>query len=690
MLVKPGVKCLHASVLPSRAAHLQETCIIIGCLATLYLARMFWDMARVSLPMWHRGTTVGALNSLLIAVELMVEGFLRVVRSVVTQCMIFVLLLLASRIPLWICIWFSGTNRRTKRLFVSASIPFSAQLLGCYYLGGDNLFARGFAVGRPVYDASAANSTWRLGGALARGAAVDEAGWPYYYTALHEASRKGHTEVVRMLLAHGADPGRANAFGDTALSVSSCNGHSAVVRLLIAHGADPNTRNAFGDTPLMLASYHGHQHLVNTLLSAGASADAVNIYSDSALSLAVRRRHVEVVRRLQYSMSWRQLSTILKDAAANVVKGVLKPFQVVATPMQRVLWPLMQRVPRLSRTLNAVLQTRKQDPDDARTGLVYRLYLDGGDLEGPCSAFQSKSLLHLFGYTDVICQDAACERCAATVPYLHRLVLTWGLWFWQQFDGDFRSLLDSRVKSDKAGLCREAVLALCWFCLAAYGCVCDMFDLLASLRAKGARERALYLAAKNMEVEEVRDLLELGVCPEGYRDAREYGANALISACIQGHEQVVRDLLEARANPDVTDHFGRTPIMHAALHAHPEIVRMLLEAGSDLDVQDIFLNTALMACFSRFFVGFAWDVDFAGRNRQVARLLIERGADIHKKDQFGATALEWCWLNTQLEMLLNLALPHHLYHIFMYDMLLQHTFALQAVAGIHLCATAAA
>ena len=44
---------------------------------------------------------------------------------------------------------------------------------------------------------------------------------------------------------------------------------------------------------------------------------------------------------------------------------------------------------------------------------------------------------------------------------------------------------------------------------------------------------------------------------------------------------------------------------------------MLLDAGANLEAQDMLLNTALMACFSRFFVGFVWDVDFAGRNRQV-------------------------------------------------------------------------
>ena len=50
----------------------------------------------------------------------------------------------------------------------------------------------------------------------------------------------------------------------------------------------------------------------------------------------------------------------------------------------------------------------------------------------------------------------------------------------------------------------------------------------------------------------------------------------------------VRGLIEAGADPNVQDRFGRTPLHHAVMQfKDPEIVTALLEAGADPDVQDL-------------------------------------------------------------------------------------------------------
>jgi ankyrin repeat protein len=51
-------------------------------------------------------------------------------------------------------------------------------------------------------------------------------------TALHEASKNGHLEIVRLLLEDGAVVEVKNTWGETALDVAKANGHSEVVALL--------------------------------------------------------------------------------------------------------------------------------------------------------------------------------------------------------------------------------------------------------------------------------------------------------------------------------------------------------------------------------------------------------------------------------------------------------------------------
>ena len=57
--------------------------------------------------------------------------------------------------------------------------------------------------------------------------ATDE-GW----TALHKACANGHTEVVKLLLAHGADRMAKHRNGDTPLSIAEQNNRADIVALL--------------------------------------------------------------------------------------------------------------------------------------------------------------------------------------------------------------------------------------------------------------------------------------------------------------------------------------------------------------------------------------------------------------------------------------------------------------------------
>src|SRR6185436_5553393 len=100
------------------------------------------------------------------------------------------------------------------------------------------------------------------------------------------ASQSGDTALMRLLLAHGADPKITTDFGDTALTAAAGIGwvegvtyeHSVsenveAVRLLLELGLDPNAANQDGRTPLMGAALKGRNQVIQLLVDHGARLD---------------------------------------------------------------------------------------------------------------------------------------------------------------------------------------------------------------------------------------------------------------------------------------------------------------------------------------------------------------------------------------------------------------------------------
>ena len=70
-------------------------------------------------------------------------------------------------------------------------------------------------------------------------------------TILHWAARKGHADIVQLLLERGANAKLAdNDYGNTPIHSASYKGHTDVVRMLLDHGVEPNTKNNIGTTAL--------------------------------------------------------------------------------------------------------------------------------------------------------------------------------------------------------------------------------------------------------------------------------------------------------------------------------------------------------------------------------------------------------------------------------------------------------
>ena len=117
-------------------------------------------------------------------------------------------------------------------------------------------------------------------------------------TLLMTASRLGHLELVKLLVARKASVTRRNPYGDTALMFAALKGQVAVAQFLITHGGQVNQT---GWAPLHYAAFEGRTEMVKLLLSKGAEKDAVAPNGYSSLMLAARNGHLEAARMLLYA-----------------------------------------------------------------------------------------------------------------------------------------------------------------------------------------------------------------------------------------------------------------------------------------------------------------------------------------------------------------------------------------------------
>ena len=138
------------------------------------------------------------------------------------------------------------------------------------------------------------------------------------------AARKGDVAAVKAFLDKGVDVNAKTTYGATALSYACDKGHTELIKLLIARGADVNVKDTFyGEVPLGWALSHGNVEVAKLLLEHGAQgkervlmagADAGNVEMvkvaldkgglqpeilSSALNRATKNKHTAVVEMLK-------------------------------------------------------------------------------------------------------------------------------------------------------------------------------------------------------------------------------------------------------------------------------------------------------------------------------------------------------------------------------------------------------
>lgn len=121
---------------------------------------------------------------------------------------------------------------------------------------------------------------------------------------LNVAAAEGHTGIVNLLLAHGANPDDRTLNGVTPLLSAVYHGNTAVVQVLAALNiTKPETirldaPDGDGNIPLIIAAERGYDAIVRVLLSHGAKKDSRDKAGMTAMAHAAKKGFSAVVALL--------------------------------------------------------------------------------------------------------------------------------------------------------------------------------------------------------------------------------------------------------------------------------------------------------------------------------------------------------------------------------------------------------
>lgn len=119
------------------------------------------------------------------------------------------------------------------------------------------------------------------------------------YIGLHRAAHDGNPEMIRRLIAEGADPDARDRHGRTPTIVAAFRSQDAALLALAEAGADMNAQDRIGYDVVTIAAVANDPDLMTIALAHGNRPDLIHVnWNGTALIAAAELGHAEVIRRL--------------------------------------------------------------------------------------------------------------------------------------------------------------------------------------------------------------------------------------------------------------------------------------------------------------------------------------------------------------------------------------------------------
>jgi len=439
---------------------------------------------------------------------------------------------------------------------------------------------------------------------------------------LHGAAEDGDVAALTEYLREGVYVD-ATQEGLTPLHHAASKGRELAAEMLIDWGANVNAPTLDGQTPLHLAAVNGHDGLVGRLLDHGAKVDLKAGSGNTALHLAAQKGHKAIARRLIARKAdvnvlgesgWSPLHFAASENRCAVAKLLLASKAKVDCEGASALHVATVRN---RRDMIEVLLEHGADPNakdrDGHTPLHGELVVR--------YVSERQRQLHVVGRKPPVHQDVV------------RLLLDKGA------DPNAAIGTSATVK-DLEERIRKTVSGVDAKVLAA------MRPILAELvkkEATGSGDTPLHLEIRlrngHLKIAQklpnvMRLLLDKKADPNRKNRA---GDTPLHLAAKLKQDDSVTLLLEYDVQPDIPRADGQTALHLATRLNRPEMVRALLDKGAKADAKMPDGDTALHKAAR---LGYA----------EVARALVAKGADVNAKAKDDMTPLHWAALMSRKDV----------------------------------------